>query len=235
MKLYIAGPMSGIEEHNYPAFHALAASLREKGYEVINPAELSGDDRTKPWHHYMKQDLKAMMDCDAVVVLPGWEASKGANVEVQLARELKMPVLRSEDLQPLKETVLQEAQRIVHGPRRASYGHPLDSQGRIADMWTVALGPFLKPGEKLTWRQVNLCLMLLKVAREIHAPARDNIVDLVGYSAITEICEEEEKRRKEEQAKMDELQAKIDALGVAIEEKGIEFVALDAWEKGNAA
>jgi hypothetical protein len=91
MIIYISGPMTGLPELNFPAFHAAAAQLRSLGYEVINPAEF-GEDEGKTWADYMRKDIKALMDCTHVAVLPGWENSKGARIEVYLAGRLEMPV-----------------------------------------------------------------------------------------------------------------------------------------------
>ena len=88
--IYISGPMSGIEFHNYPAFHAAAKHLRAQGYTVINPAEIEPDEQT--WEAFMRADIKALMDADAVAVLPGWEQSRGAKIEVELARQLGMEI-----------------------------------------------------------------------------------------------------------------------------------------------
>ena len=41
MKVYISGPMAGIENHNFPQFNALATKLRALGVDVVNPAELN--------------------------------------------------------------------------------------------------------------------------------------------------------------------------------------------------
>ncbi|MFN3375602.1 MAG: DUF4406 domain-containing protein [Burkholderiaceae bacterium] len=92
-RLYLCGPMTGLPEFNYPAFHAAAAELRACGFTVVNPAE-SGLPADAPWHQHMRVNLKAMMDCDGVALLPGWQASKGATLEVDLALELSMPVRR---------------------------------------------------------------------------------------------------------------------------------------------
>lgn len=90
-RVYIAGPMSGIPEFNFPAFHAAAADLRESGHEVVSPAELH-DHTDRPWQFYMRSALAAMLTCDEVVLLPGWTASRGARLEVQIAEALGMPI-----------------------------------------------------------------------------------------------------------------------------------------------
>lgn len=105
-RVYCAGPMTGRESHNYPAFHAAAASIRALGYEVCNPAELNPEaehmppERCQPWAYYLRRDLSAMLNCDAVAVLPGWQKSRGARLEVHVARQLGMPVLDADTLEP---------------------------------------------------------------------------------------------------------------------------------------
>lgn len=96
-RVYVAGPMSGIAEYNFPAFHCLSTELRVEGYPVVNPAELAldaGPPGSQPWDFYMRVDLAALLECDAVCVLPGWERSKGASLEVHVARALEMPVFQ---------------------------------------------------------------------------------------------------------------------------------------------
>ncbi|HEX6940219.1 MAG TPA: DUF4406 domain-containing protein [Longimicrobiales bacterium] len=105
MRIYLAGPMSGIKAHNFPAFHARAAELRVQGYDVVNPAELDDGDASKPWEHYMRRDLALLVTCDAVALLPGWQASRGATLEVHVANALGMPVLDAETMEPCKEAV----------------------------------------------------------------------------------------------------------------------------------
>jgi hypothetical protein len=95
---YIAGPMTGLPEFNYPAFHAAAAELRAAGETVISPAELNGPDtpdsytaeRTYEW--YLRQALTALLRCHQIAMLPGWERSRGARLEHLIACELGMPV-----------------------------------------------------------------------------------------------------------------------------------------------
>jgi hypothetical protein len=92
MKLYVAGPMSGIKDWNFPAFHAAAAQLRSLGFEVVNPAELC-PDTSMSWADCMREDIKALVDCHGVALLPGWENSKGATLERHIACALKIPCL----------------------------------------------------------------------------------------------------------------------------------------------
>ena len=91
MRVYLAGPMSSIPAHNYPVFHAAAAAIRAKGHECINPAELH-PDTSQPWEYYLRRDIAKLVTCDAVEVLPGWESSRGVNLEIHIARALNMPV-----------------------------------------------------------------------------------------------------------------------------------------------
>ena len=86
--LYLSGPMSGMPDDNYPAFHAAAKQLREAGYLVVSPAE-STIPRGSPWLSFMRKDISDMVTtCDAVATLPGHENSRGATVEIALAKGL---------------------------------------------------------------------------------------------------------------------------------------------------
>ncbi|WP_250489965.1 DUF4406 domain-containing protein [Caballeronia sp. INML2] len=94
MKLYIAGPMSNLPELNFPAFHAEAARLRAMGFEIVNPAEI--DVGPNPdWLTAMRADIRELVTCDGIALLPGWEQSKGANVEHTLARGLGLRVMQA--------------------------------------------------------------------------------------------------------------------------------------------
>lgn len=95
-RIYISGPMSGLPDLNFPAFHAAAAALRAKGFDVVNPAELNADNQGD-WASCMKADIKAMCDCTALALLPGWEDSRGAHLEVHLAHRLGMKVRSIEE------------------------------------------------------------------------------------------------------------------------------------------
>lgn len=97
MKLYIAGPMTGYAELNFPAFHAEAARLRAIGFEIVNPAEINADP-TAGWLDCMRADIKQLVDCDGVALLPGWAQSRGANLEEHVARALGLRVFQAAHL-----------------------------------------------------------------------------------------------------------------------------------------
>ena len=92
LRCYIAGPMTGLPDFNFPAFHAKAAELRASGMEVVNPAELN-PDAVKSWKQCMKEDIRELVNCDVICPLPGWEKSRGASLEMKIAKELGIGVV----------------------------------------------------------------------------------------------------------------------------------------------
>ncbi len=95
-RIYIAGPMSGLPEFNYPAFHAMAEKLRAQGHHVENPAE-NPEPHCRSWLGYMRMAVAQLASCDAVYMLPGWSKSKGACIEHQLACGLGLEILDASD------------------------------------------------------------------------------------------------------------------------------------------
>lgn len=98
---YLAGPMTGLPDFNRGAFIEAAAQLRGYGYEVLNPVEMdliygSWEEAIKrPWQEHLARDVDTVVNkADGVIVLPGWENSRGANLEVRLARTFGKPVYR---------------------------------------------------------------------------------------------------------------------------------------------
>jgi len=115
VKIYIAGPMRGIPEFNFPAFHAAAAKLRAEGHDVFSPAERDNqrhgtdiskgnahgdEDIAAELHGFNLREALAddmafiCLHADAIAMLPGWEASKGATAERATAIALGLEVIR---------------------------------------------------------------------------------------------------------------------------------------------
>lgn len=115
MKVYVAGPMTGIPHFNFPLFHKVTAELRADGHEVFNPAErdiqrhkgvdISADNPTgspevaAKNHNFSLRDALAedtnyiCKEATAICMLPGWESSPGARAEHALAVALKHTVI----------------------------------------------------------------------------------------------------------------------------------------------
>ena len=108
-RLYLAGPMSGHPQHNFPLFNQAATLLREQGFEVFNPAENKDDGVLRSRAFYMWRDIPALMNSEAIAVLPGWHESRGASLEMWIAVDLDIPAFdcKLQDgaiaLEPLEE------------------------------------------------------------------------------------------------------------------------------------
>ena len=89
--VYLAGPMTGYEDYNRPAFHEAAATLRDYGYHVISPAETPKPCPNPGWQDWARASLKRMLDANEVILMPGWEQSRGAALEKFVADSLGMP------------------------------------------------------------------------------------------------------------------------------------------------
>lgn len=84
-----------------------------------------------------------------------------------------------------KTNVLDEAKTIIYGDREKTYGHPSVNLEVIAKFW----GEFL--GTKISAKDVAVMMILLKAARlRNDISHRDSIVDICGYAALIERCDE---------------------------------------------
>lgn len=108
---YIAGPMRGYPEFNFPAFDSVADYMRFHGWVVFNPAEhdleIDPAMKTQPafatgdvdnlagfsFQAAMRWDLARVTESDAIVLLPGWEKSSGAGHEKYVAEVCGVEVL----------------------------------------------------------------------------------------------------------------------------------------------
>lgn len=98
MRLYISGPITG--DKNYRRkFRGAADELTARGYEVINPAELTGViGKSFTYKEIIALDLDLLAKCDALIQLPRWEKSRGANIEYGFALASDKLVISLEDL-----------------------------------------------------------------------------------------------------------------------------------------
>lgn len=97
MRIYVAGPMTGVPFFNRPLFDEVSEWLRVRGHEVVNPCDQEWNEETRerfadpmgrptmPRSYYMRRDLPLLMECEAIVLLPGWEQSVCAPVERHVA------------------------------------------------------------------------------------------------------------------------------------------------------
>lgn len=91
-RIYIAGPMSGIHDNNYAAFADAKRQLTEIGYGVVSPTDITVDGleptqqpTSEQYQQLMRKDVRALIECDVIALLPGWENSRGATFERQVA------------------------------------------------------------------------------------------------------------------------------------------------------
>lgn len=143
-RCYIAGPMAGLPGHNFLAFERAAAWLRRREWDVASPHENDFGEGphergNMPHDFYMRTDIAQLVRCDAIVLLPGWPASKGARIELDVALGLGMAVYffdgvalhsmaRDAPLRPLaaKPAVIDAA----HLARQRDFSHHTFGPGR---------------------------------------------------------------------------------------------------------
>ena len=86
MRIYISGPITGDPAARWK-FDQAAQIIKDRGHEYINPAKLADVIPDAGWGYYMFIDLEMLRTADAIVRLPGWEKSRGAQHEHKTALE----------------------------------------------------------------------------------------------------------------------------------------------------
>lgn len=93
MRVYISGAISGREPNEVrKEFEGAEKLLTSLGWKAVNPLA-NGLTDAHTWEEHMRADLRLLLECDKIVVLPGWWESKGARLEVFVATELGMEVM----------------------------------------------------------------------------------------------------------------------------------------------
>jgi hypothetical protein len=119
-----------------------------------------------------------------------------------------------------EESILDEAKRIVHGDRGENYGHPFEDFSRTAQIWSAILNIEVTP------EQVALCMIGVKISREVNRPKRDNIVDGAGYFETLDMVKKERRRQAIKQ-----VASNIDLSNKAWDDRDENGIAY--WEKFN--
>ncbi|MGH7744088.1 MAG: DUF4406 domain-containing protein [Candidatus Dormibacteria bacterium] len=95
-KCYLAGPIRGVENYQ-AAFRTAKAELEALGWAVWSPLDCIEKTGQVPGQDLddrqgMADDIAALVQCDCIMVLPGWFDSRGAQAEVAVANSLDIPV-----------------------------------------------------------------------------------------------------------------------------------------------
>ena len=111
-KWYLAGPMSGLPQMNFPMFERVGRLLRKQGYDMVSPAELDSPEEQAlamqsngewmshmTWGDFLARDVKLLADggITGIIFLPGWEASSGAKLEATVGLLKKFTFMRWDD------------------------------------------------------------------------------------------------------------------------------------------
>lgn len=91
MRIYVAGPVTGMPDLNRRAFDEAADRLGAAGHTPLLPHWFVSPDAS--WSTAMRRCVETLVKCDGVALLPGWERSRGADVECSLAAAIGMPVM----------------------------------------------------------------------------------------------------------------------------------------------
>lgn len=137
-KIYIAGPMTGLPDNNYPTFHAAATLLRAQGHMVANPAENEAPS-CGTWLGYMRLALAQLIQCDAVHLLPGWSRSRGAMVEFTLAKGMGLEVQTAEGAEPVPHALQSN-----HAAQSAPAAEAAPDERAAFEKWASFVGYSIK-------------------------------------------------------------------------------------------
>lgn len=89
--IYLAGPMTGLPDFNFPEFNRVAKIMRDAGYTVSNPAEINANVGAS-WADCLRRDIPELLKCEGIYLLTGWHNSKGAKLEYHITQQLGMQI-----------------------------------------------------------------------------------------------------------------------------------------------
>jgi hypothetical protein len=99
-KYYISGAISKLPVDQWMFnFKYAKKLLLDNGVETITPLDLNpAGEKEQSWQFYMKRDLKAIFDCNGLILLDNWKKSKGAKIERLICKKLGIPVFKLKDV-----------------------------------------------------------------------------------------------------------------------------------------
>ncbi len=105
--IYLSGPMTGIKDFNKSEFEKIENLLRKKGYtKIYNPVKI-GENLSKKtnkkleeisYEKFILEDIKKLKKSKTIVMLKGWQRSKGANIEIVIAKRKGLKIIDTFDL-----------------------------------------------------------------------------------------------------------------------------------------
>lgn len=206
-----------VVEQRFQIVSATAAQLMKDGWYIYAPIShshpISKYGLPTDWAFWKKYDtiLLERSDHFIVVDMEGLEESVGVTAEAEIWLENHdtiysvPPVTRldgdfASDVgwtpeygspalspAPCDQSILEEALALVSGERQKAYGPPSVNFKRISKLLTSHFEPKLKPGSEISMRDVTHMMILIKLARDIHSPKRDNAVDIAGYAQLMDM------------------------------------------------
>lgn len=198
LHIYLAGPMRGLPEFNFPAFAEGTARLIARGHNVFSPAQRDLDTGFDPTGMDGNEDLSELgfdlrhalgadthwicKTADCVVVLEGWEMSAGANAECMLARALGLPVYELDDFlsvpygKPFNwATKLPTAADLFDVKEEAGIAHDLGLRSQQTNSPTIAELDPCPPGPH-TWRTAREAEAAAKLTGALGEPLAQEII-----------------------------------------------------------
>ena len=205
---YVAGPMRGHRFFNYPEFLGAKNALERYGFRVLM-ADLTEEPNEKghtstPLKQFMVHDLPLLCQADRVFVLPGWEKSHGAKVEVHLAFQLDIPVYDIVTGRPIEEgpvvsgrhpvsarvhEVLREAGEL-HDLKARDYGMDEDPLKNVRNSEDFGVPAWVGCSIRLNDKVKRLQTMAQKGSLS-NESAIDSFMDIIVYAAIGLVLFEE--------------------------------------------
>lgn len=203
VKVYLSGPMSGLPNENRDAFAAASEKLSSRGFLVFDPAAKEVGTR----EGNIRMDVEAVLNSDMIAVLPGWQGSAGARLEVQLGNELGLPIVSADDLAPVDLGILGTGGRgdprfhallqqiaDLHDKKQADYGKDADpfANVRASRFWGIApwVGALVRLNDKVSRLQ-----SFARKGALANESAEDSMMDIAVYALIALILYREEREK----------------------------------------